>query len=145
MPDIITIANDGPDIVFTDYWATEQAAHGAVYFSINAGTFRLLVPPAFAGEIEEWRLAHEVIVSRGPWPDQGRADALEILFWDDTSSPYAIHIGAGQTDRLPPDTDRDRRDQPPRWKFSAWTQEGKALELPCRYRVVKRIPWLKKF
>jgi hypothetical protein len=31
------------------------------------------------------------------------------------------------------------------WKFAAWTIKGKALELPCRYRIVPKIPWLKEF
>jgi hypothetical protein len=144
-PAFISIVNDAADIVSTDYWETENAARGAYYLSINAGTFRLLVPPALVGEIEEWRTAREVIVSRGPWPEKGRADAIEILFEDRSDSPYVVHIGTEQVDRLPTDADQDRPGRPPRWTFTAWARGGKVLTLPCRYRRVKHIPWLKRF
>lgn len=113
--------------------------------STNAGTFRLLLPDVLLSEIAEWRGASEVIISRGPWPDEGRSDALEILFEDGSQEPYSIRIGTEQVDRMPLDANRDRRGQPPRWRFAVWTSAGKVLNLPCRYRLVKRLPWLKKF
>ncbi len=142
---MIHIENNGPEIVRTNYWQTEHAARGALYLSTNAGCFRLLVPDVMYEQTAEWRSAREVIISRGPWLDAGKHDALEILFEDDTANPYSIHLAGEQADRLPPASDRDRQGQPPRWKFAAWTSAGKILELPCRYRIVKRIPWLKKF
>jgi hypothetical protein len=142
---LITIENDGAEITYTNYFNSDHAARGYVYLSINAGAFRLLIPDRMISEIAEWRTAREVIISRGPWPDMSKSDALEILFEDDSDNPYALHIASEQADRMPLDTDRDRKDQPPSWKFSAWTREGKTLELPCRYRLVKRIPWLKSF
>jgi len=45
---MITIANDGPDIASTNYWATDHARAGIVYLSGNAGAWRLLMPPAAA-------------------------------------------------------------------------------------------------
>lgn len=141
--DLISIHNDGPDIVSTDYWGTPQAAEGYFYLSINAGAFRLLVPDSRAGEIREWASAREVIVSRGPWPQAGRADALELLFEDGSEAPYSIHMGAEQIDRMPLATDADRAGDLPRWTFSAWAPAGRALALPCRYRIVKRLPCLR--
>jgi hypothetical protein len=143
VPHTITIQNDGPEIAHTDYWTSEYAMRGAVFLSINAGCFRLLVPDVLVPAIVEWRAARLVIVSRGPWPERHRGDALEILFEDDTASPYAVHIGTEQADRLPIPADRDRPGQPPRWRFAAWTSGGKAVELPCRFRAVKRIPWMR--
>lgn len=141
--EFIRTENDGQNIVRTSYYNTAQAAKGYVHLSINAGAFRLLVPDRIIAEIEEWKTAREVIISRGPWPDENQSDALEILFEDGSDYPYALHIVSAQVDRMPRDADRDRRDQPPRWIFAVWTRDGKELELPCRYRLVKRLPWLK--
>jgi len=140
---MITIENDGQDITGTNYWETEHAGRGLVYVSINAGCFRLLIPDARVSEIGEMRTAREVIVSRGPWPKMGRHDAVELMFEDDSDEPYALHLSTESFDRLPLPADRDRPGQEPRWKLSVWTTSGKALELPCRYRVVKSIPCMK--
>ena len=145
MSGFIMIKNNGAEVTSTNYYDTEHAEHGYFYLSINAGVFRLLVPDSQIGEIEEWRTAREVIVSRGPWPYEGKVDAIEVLFDDDTDTPYALQLSTEQMERMPFDADRDRGGQPPRWKFTAWTRAGKALELPCRYRLVKRIPCLKPF
>lgn len=141
----IEIQNDGPEIVSTNYWASEHAARGLFYMSINAGVFRLLVPDAQVQEIGECTTAREVIISRGPWPQAGKSDALEILFEDDSESPYVIHLTSEQVDRMPLNTDQDHKGQQPRWKFSAWTRNVKVLELPCRYRVIKKLPYLKRW
>ncbi len=140
---LIQIENDGAEIVNTNYWDTPHATRGFLYLSINAGAFRLLVPDAQASEIGEWMQAKEVIVSRGPWPQMNKHDALEILFEDNSENPYVIHLVSEQVDRMPLDSDRDRHGEPPRWRFSVWTRKGKALELPCRYRIVKHLPCLK--
>lgn len=143
MPDIIQIQNNETEIVSTNYWQTENAQRGLFYLSINAGTFRLLVPSIQESAIAEMATAKEVIISRGPWPDHGKYDALEILFEDNSDSPFVIQILPEQADRLPLDSDRDKQGQPPRWIFSIWTQDGKKLARPARYRLVKKIPWMK--
>lgn len=140
---LITIENNEAEIISTNYWQTEHAIRGLLYLSINAGTLRLLLPEQWTADISDMKTAKVVIISRGPWPAQGKSDALELLFEDETDSPYMMHISAEQVDRMPRDTDRDRHGQPPRWKFSAWTQAGKVFELPCRYRLVKYLPWMK--
>ena len=119
--DLISVHNDGPDIVETDYWATPNAAQGYFYLSINAGAFRLLVPEAHTAALRDWASAREVIISRGPWREGGKGDAIEILIEDGSDSPYVIHMGTDQTDRLPLDADRDLADQPARWIFTAWS------------------------
>jgi hypothetical protein len=145
MPDFITIENDGPEIISTNYWTTPHAQRGYYHLSINAGAFRLLVPDSQLRNIEEWRSAREVIISRGPWPGAGKSDALEILFEDDTDNPYAIHLVVEQVDRLPLPTDMDVPGQPHRWQFSVWTKSGKTLQLPARYRIVAKIPHLRSW
>jgi len=87
--------------------------------------------------------AREVIISRAAWPDMGKHDALEVMFEDDTDNPFVLHLVSEQADHMPLDSDRDRPGQPPRWKFAAWTQDDKKLELPCRYRKVNKIPYMK--
>jgi hypothetical protein len=145
MPDLIQFVSNGPEIISTNYWQTKHAQRGLFYLSTNAGCFRLLVPAVQEGAIAEMATAREVIISRGVWPERGRHDALEILFEDDSDSPFALHIVTEQVDRLPDASDRDRPGQPARWKLAVWTEAGKLLELPCRYRLVKKIPCLKPF
>lgn len=136
---LFTIENNGPEILATNYWQSEHAARGYLYLSINAGAFRLLVPPAQEVTISEMLTGREAIISRGPWADQGGREALEILFEDLTDAPYSVCILAEQCDRLPADSDRNRTDL----LLSIWTTAGKAGEMPARYRKVKRVPWLK--
>ena len=76
---MLTIRNDGPEIAETNYWTSEQAKAGYLYLSTNAGTFRLLVPEKRIEFVTEMLTASEAILSRGPWPEQGGRDAVEIL------------------------------------------------------------------
>lgn len=140
MTEFIHVENNGPDIIDTNYYDTPNAAAGYFYLSINAGAFRLLVPDSQVVLIDEFRTGKEVIVSRGPWPDQGRSDALELLFEDNSSSPYALHLVVEQCDRLPAYKDVGKK-----WVFSVWTRTGKVLGLPAYFRNVKQIPWLKPY
>lgn len=143
--DLLNIVNDGALLVSTNFWDRLPSAAGLNFLSFNAGVFRLLVPDSQIAAINEWRSAREVIVSRGLWPDTGRPEGIEIMFEDDSDNPYALHISQGQVDRMPEPADRDRPGQPARWIFTVWTREGAVLELPCRYRTVRKIPCLKKF
>jgi len=138
----IQISNDGPEIIATNYWETPLPGRGLVYVSVNARTFRILVPRGF--ELSDFGPVREVIVFRGPWPDQGMLDAIEVLFDDGTVSPFALHLSPGQIDRLPGLQDSGRRDL----ACSVWIRGGKgqpvkALEWRAGFRVVPRIPCLK--
>jgi hypothetical protein len=136
MRGFITCKNDGQEIVETNYWSHAYCRNGAVFLSINAGAFRLLVPPQMP--IDDMVAADEVIVTRGAWPAAGKHEALELMFEDYGDNPYCIHIGSEQTDRLPADSDRHRS-----FVFAIWTRDGKVKELPARYRKAKRIPYMK--
>lgn len=135
------VENDGQLIVATNYWRSDLARLGACYLSLNAGAFRLLLPDEEQHILAEVESAYEVVVSRGPWPEGGKADALELLFEEGSSHPFAIHMGVEQVDRMPLDSDADQQ-----WIFTVWIDsEGEplmALSLPCWYRRVQRLPCL---
>jgi hypothetical protein len=137
------IRNHGPLILSTNYWDLPARPGEQLYVSINAGAFRVLLRPAAEQYTDDMRAATICVVSRGPWPAVGLVDAVEILFDDGTDDPFALHLQIESFDRLPLDSDAGRE-----WILSVWTQPRrdrphKALERPCWYRRVPRIPWLK--
>ncbi len=139
MSEMLIVKNDGPQIIETNYFDSTLARRGAFYMSINAGAFRLLVPPSHEQAIADFQAAREVIISRGTWQER---EALEILFDDHTDEPYSIHIGTNQIERLPPASDAGKA-----WQFSAWIRKAGELQRAyvstCHYRVVKALPYLK--
>ena len=134
---MLTISNRGQAIVSTNYWDSEQARAGYCYLSWNAGAGRVLIPDSAKDMLRELKGAREVIVSRGPWTDQGGREALELLWEDDSDAPFSLHIVAEQTDRLLPDTDQGGG-----FVVTAWTRGGLKGRWPGRYRKVERLPCL---
>jgi hypothetical protein len=67
---------------------------------------------------------------------------VEILFDDGTDSPFALHLSPESFDLLPAEPPAGRE-----WVLTVWElQQGtpqRALERPCHWRRVPRIPWLK--
>lgn len=160
MDDILTlIENDGGNIVCTNYFQSRAAQAGYIFVSVNAGTFRLLVPDGILPSLlKEIAHADEVIVSRGPlsipatnaaytaWPGTGDGDGLEFLFEDGTKRPFCIHLGLNQVDLVPSDNQRDRKGQPHRWRCTIWNERmERVADFPCRYRLAKRLPCLKRW
>jgi hypothetical protein len=140
---ILKIENHGPLITATNYWDLPPARGEVCYLSLNAGAFRLLLRPEAEPCLADMRTGKECIVSRGPWPQAGLADGLEVLFDDGTDSPFALHLQIESADRVPPDSDQGKE-----WVLSVWTRQrpGRphlALQRPCWYRRVPSIPWLK--
>lgn len=140
---LLTIANHGPLITSTNFFASDHAKNGKLYLSVNAGAVRLLVPPACESAIPDMAAATEVVVSRGPWPAAKGGDSLELLFEDGTDSPFSVHLDSNSFDRLPPAEDAGRE-----WVCTVWVAHRgdvprRAIEKPCWYRVVSRLPWLK--
>ncbi len=43
---MIEIRNHGPLLLASNYWDDEMSARGLCFLSLNAGAFRLLLPPA---------------------------------------------------------------------------------------------------
>jgi len=96
--EIIQVVNNGLEIEATNFWETEVAAKGRFYVSVNAGTFRLLVPPSQEGQIAEMKTGEKVIISRGL---SNVGDIVEILFDDGSESPYALFLSPRAFDRFP--------------------------------------------
>ena len=48
---MLKVENDGPRIVSTNFFETDQAKAGKFFVSVNAGTLRLLIPDAHAASI----------------------------------------------------------------------------------------------
>lgn len=140
---MITISNHGPLIVSTDYWGSEAELAGKVFASCNAGDIRLLIPRTHRQIIQDMRVGSRyAILSRGPWPDAGLADAVEILFEDGSDAPFALHLSPTSFDLLPAEPPADRQ-----WVVSVWDckkgRPHKAIERACHWRRVPKIPWLK--
>lgn len=138
---VITIENHGPLVVATNYWETDAAKAGKVYCSCNAGAIRILLPASQKQLVNEMRPAKYVILSRGPWKAMRLADAVELLFEDETESPFSMHLSNESFDLLPaqPETGRE-------WIISVWMRKDgkpkKVLERPCKWRMVEEIPCL---
>lgn len=134
---MIIIKNQGQSIVSTNYWNSDHAKAGYCFLSWNAGAARLLVPDRIESEIQEMRSARFVIVSRGPWIENGSRDALELLFEDGSDNPYCLHMVAEQTDRLLPEDNQGGS-----FFVTIWTKAGEKLRFEGKYRTVQSIPCL---
>ena len=134
---MITIQNRGQAILSTNYWDTPHARAGYLYLSWNASAGRLLIPDSQKPLLREMKAAREVIVSRGPWPEHGNREALELLFEDDSDAPFCLHLVSEQTDRLLPDTDQGGG-----FVIAAWTRGGLKQRWPGRYRRADQLPCL---
>jgi hypothetical protein len=139
---MLEISNDGQRITATNYWLTDLAAAGKIFLSVNAGAVRMLLPGLLRQYLQEIRPALYAILSRGPWPKAGLADAVEILWEDESDSPFAQQFSPESFDFLPGEPEPGRE-----WVISVWDQQqGKphqALDRPCRWRRVPLIPCLK--
>ena len=139
---VITISNHGPLIASTNYWSLAMEEAGKIFVSVNAGAVRVLVPRAHRRIIEDMRAAKHAVLSRGPWPQMGLADAVEILFDDGTDDPFALHLSPESFDLLPAAPDAGKE-----WVVSVWDlkkgKPHKAVERRCYWRRVPQIPWLK--
>lgn len=142
---VLRIQSHGPLILASNFWEGPAAAAGLCYLSLNAGAFRLLLPASQEGFLGDMRAAKGCAISRAPWPAGRAADALEVLFDDDTPGPFALHLPVhpDNLDRLPLPVDVATE-----WVLSVWTQPRrgrphKALERPCRYRLSPSLPDLR--
>ena len=133
----LLIKNSDQDILSTNFWESEWNRAGVFACSINAGAFRLLVPDPRRADIKEMQTGKEIIISKGTL--LGRP-GYEFLFDDHTDDPYSIQLGQTQfIGFIPADTEHGKVTM-----FSAWVRgPTKVLEMPARFRVVKKLPYLK--
>lgn len=141
---MLCVENHGPLITSSNYWDLPEARLGKVLISTNAGAIRLLLPVQVEGYVEDMRAAEGCAVSRGPWAQVGGRDATEILFDDTSTDPFTLQITVAAWDGLPDPA----RDVGRELILSCWTRprRGKphlALQRPCYYRLVSRIPYLR--
>jgi len=138
---MLKITNHGPLIVWTNYWETDLARAGKVFASVNAGAIRVLLPPARYDDLADMRAGTHCVLSRGPWPEAGALQAVEIMWQDDTDSPYSMHLTPESFDLLPAKPEAGRE-----WVLSVWTrkdgQPHKALERICHWRRAAKLPCL---
>lgn len=146
MTDLFTFENNGPELISTNYWESQACQKGYVYLTINAGCFRLLVPAGKGLSMDDMKTGQVVLVTRGPWPDFEKIDALELLFEDHTDNPFVLHIVSEQCDRMPMEADCDNQGDDPKWKFAVYTEkDGKVFEVPARYRIANKLPFMEKW
>ena len=144
MNDILQITNDGPLIKATNFWQSEAAARGALYISVNAGAFRLLVPSIHQGIIADMRQgAKHVVISmlaHSKWQD--RAACVEFMVEDGTPNPWSCHLSPPQIDRAPGPESVGKE-----WTASVWDwKQGKphkCMERPAYFQIVPTLPWLR--
>ncbi len=135
---MLEITNDGPLITATNFYDSEYAAKNLYFLSWNAGAGRLLVPDSRISDVKEMRTATYVIVSRGPWPERGRSEGIELLFEDGSDTPFCLHLSSPeQTDRLLPDVEQGGG-----FEVVAWSRQGRLATWPGKYRKVPLIPCL---
>lgn len=120
---MISIANEGQDIVSTNYWETEHANAGLCYLSGNAGAWRLLVPEAAEHMLAEMRTGKRVsiepsIIEPGCW---------DIVFEDGSDSPFALTLDKRQMDWA--------MGAASGFPFTVWTQRGKQLTFSASARL----------
>ena len=124
MTKLLTISNNGPEILETNYWQTELAEKGYFYLSWNAGAARLLVPIKQYLSLEEMRTGKFVTIEKVV---EQATPALRIIFDDKSEYPYSILLDARQCDREISGTPGKK------FNFSIWTKDGKQLELPGHF------------
>lgn len=139
---MLQIENHGPLVVATNYWESEYERAGKLFGSCNAGAIRLLLPRAMRSVLNDLRRSEYVILSRGPWPEAGRAEAVEILWEDHSDDPQAWRLSAESFDTLPAEPRAGRE-----WIISVWDlkkgKPHKAIERRCYWRRVALLPCLK--
>lgn len=136
---MLHIENAGADIISTNFWDLDINKKGKFFLSINAGAFRLLVPEDKEAEIKEMKTAKLVIISQGFWRE-ANSPAFEILFEDYSDNPYVLYITTTAADRSVLEK------QQIGLTFSVWIKGcKKVLELPCNFRQVSTIPYLKEW
>jgi hypothetical protein len=92
--------NDGPKLIASNYWGSDLDRAGYNYLSGNAGAMRLLLSQGFA-DVADLTAAKGAALTLGHHARFGR-EMIELLFDDDSESPYALYMTyPQQCDMLP--------------------------------------------
>lgn len=136
------IENNGQDILYTDFWKSTIANKSLYFLSCHEMCFRLLIPSSRTSDIRDIITGEEVLVTYGIWQFQ---ESIEILFEDHTDTPYRLYIPGFMSDFTPSASQRDRKGQPHKWLFKAYSENGLIHEAPARLRFKKNLPYRKKW
>ena len=135
----INIHNDGPELISTNYWETDEGLNNFAY-GANAGTMRLFVPINYEAEIPNMIHGCDyVIVStiRNPGIEKF---SIEFLFEDHTNTPYMINVGAAAALGYFPQADPTPVERP----LTLWVKgPRKVTTLRAFSRCVPKLPWMK--
>lgn len=121
-----------------------MAAAGLVYCSWNAGAIRLLVPPSAEHFISEMHTGHEVLITQGPWRRERRPHALELLWEDESDTPFFLLIAEAQFDRLFDENAVGRRVACHVYKRGLLDTPELVGIWPARLRLAPSLPHLKR-
>ena len=142
MDDFIKVENHGPLITGSNYWECDYAVRGYFYLSINAGTFRLLLPDSRRGDVADMRVGlRHVIVSMLPVDQFAPSKYVcEWLCEDHSEDPWTAYLSEGQIDRHPTAEDVGKE-----WLATVWIRKRgkphKVFERPAYFQIVPKIPW----
>jgi hypothetical protein len=134
----IITKNNGPELVYTNFWDSEINSKFCA-FSVNAGCLRLLVPNCSKSSIPDM-IACEYVVASILSKIRPMTISIELLFEDHSQTPFSIHMIPEACLSLFPLAENSKV---PR-KMTIWTEGlNKVAELPIYSRTVPKLPWLK--
>jgi hypothetical protein len=139
---MIETQNRGQEVVSSTYWQSEYANDGKDFVSCNAGALRVLLPPARTHAVTDMRGAREVVLSRGPMPDAGGREMVELMWDDGSDTPFCLHLAPQLFDELPAEPPPDSE-----WVCIVYTERNGAphqeIMQVCHWRRVAALPCLK--
>ena len=130
------VTNNKQDIIKTNYFESTHAKKGFFFCTLNAGCIRLLIPEPMETEISEMKTGKIIIITKGFWEEKSK-DGVEIMFEDNSDSPFVLHLVTDQFDMLP--------ENGKKWKFAGWTSKEKVFTRKCYVRTKAIIPFLDKW
>jgi len=87
-------------ITDTTYWDTDACEAGSYHLVFNIDTYSLLIPENKDDWLVETVEAESVVITRGSY--NGKKDCFEIMFEDNTETPFKIIISDEQFSRVSP-------------------------------------------
>jgi len=87
-------------ITNTTYWDTDVCEAGSYHLVFSVDTYSLLIPENKDDWLEEIVEAESVVITRGNY--NGKNDCFEIMFEDNTETPFMIIISDEQFSRVSP-------------------------------------------
>lgn len=149
MKTLISYSFDENGLVETNYFESEHAKLGLAHVVLNRRCFIVLLPlnsNISPNNLKDIYACDHVVVSRGPCKENKEGgdpfwkDTFEILFEDNTNTPFRLTLSAMAFAVLP-----NKEWLRIKFPIKFYNDNGKMFEKDCYYRIVKRIPWGKKY